>query len=225
MISWWRLLFGTPRRSSPGVDAINLDLPMFVVEESTHSRSWRDADGDVVSLEVVDDFEAVPATSNAAQMHFRKMAENHNGGLVQAQLLEWRSTRVAEGIYKFRRGNGFAFTGMLMMPVHRSSLIWAVAAGERGTTGIREAMVTAQMLKDGSLTVQSYEQTWAQDPYDPEYRARGRVEAGALRYLSDDPRFDAQFPSHPLAKVRNLLQTIRTDVTIDEEAFGSPSAS
>ena len=75
------------------------------------------------------------------------------------------------------------------------------------------------------MTVESYEQTWAQDPYDPGYRARGRVERGALRYLSDDARFDAQFPSHPLSKVRSLLQTIQTGVIIDEEAFGSPSAS
>ena len=220
-MSWWRLLFGWYRRDSPGVDAVRLDLPMFVVEESAHSRSWRDADGDVVTVEVVDGFEAVPVTSQAAQAQFRQMAENQKGGLVQAEVLEWRSRRVAEGIYKVRRGLGFAFTGMLMMPVRQSSLIWAVATQERGTTGMREAVVTAQMFKEGSLTVESYEQTWADDPYDPEYRARGRVDAATLRYLSDDVRFDAQFPSHPLAKVRNLLQTIRTEVVVDEEAFGT----
>ena len=100
-MSWWRLLFGRRRRDSPGVDAVRLELPMFVVEESTHSRSWRDADGDVVSLEVIDGSEAVPATADAVRAHFRKMAEDHKGGLVQAQLVEWRSTSVAEGMDKW----------------------------------------------------------------------------------------------------------------------------
>lgn len=220
-MNWWRVLFGRHRSGSPRVGAVRLDLPMFVVEESAHSRSWRDADGDVVTLEVLDGVNAVPTTSDAVQAQFRSMAEKKEGGLVQAELLEWRSTRVAEGIYKVRRGHGFAFTGILMMPVRQSSLIWAVATQERGTTGMREAIVTAQMFKEGSLTVESYEQSWADDPYDPEYRARGRVDAATLRYLSDDVLFDAQFPSHPLAKVRNLLQTIRTEVVVDEEAFGA----
>jgi hypothetical protein len=47
--------------------------------------------------------------------------------------------------------------------------VWTIVSGERGTTGLREAIVTTQLMNDGGLTIEGYQQSWAQDPYDPTY--------------------------------------------------------
>src|SRR5262245_60093956 len=134
---WWKRLFAEPRRSFT-VDAVRLDLPMPVAENAADRRLWRDTDGHVISLHIVDDIVLPnPMTSEAVRTLFRDMAEERKGGLVEAELLQWKSTSVTQGIYKWREGAGFAFTGMLFIPVRHTTLVWTMVAGERGTTGIR----------------------------------------------------------------------------------------
>ena len=72
-------------------------------------------------------------------------------------------------------------------------------------TGQREAVITTQLMSEGKLTLETYRQSWAQDPYEPTYSG---VERRTLRYQSDDSRYDQQFPQHPLSKVRRLLSTL-----------------
>ena len=202
------------------VDAVRIDLAMPVVERKPNRTVWRNPDGYIVSVDLVSMQWPNPWTPRTAQEWFRQMAEDHKGGLVEAELREWRSGQLIEGIYKYPEGSGFRFTGMMIMPLECASLIWTVVDGEHGTTGVREAVVATEMLKEGELTLEEYAKSWAQDPYDPDYRAQGRVEIGALRYLSDDAFYDSQFPDHPLSRVRAGFRKILADVEIDEEALG-----
>jgi hypothetical protein len=127
-------------------------------------------------------------------------------------------------IYKARRERAFVFTGMLFLPADAEWLVCTVVDGERGTTGIREAVVTAQLIEAGALNVEHYEECWANDPYDSQYRGTSEV---PLRYLSDDESYDAQFPEHPLSNVRRTLRTLLENVFIDASANGPihPDAS
>jgi len=100
---------------------------------------------------------------------------------------------------------------MLIMPMPNATCIWTTVAGEHGTTGIREAVITAELMNQGKLTVESYQASWAQDPYDSAYCG---VDRSTLRYLSDDESYDPQFPQHPLSKVRQELRTLAS-VEID----------
>jgi hypothetical protein len=221
-MSWWKRLFGEPGNASSGVEGVLLDLSMPVVERSPSRTVWRDSDGDIVSLDVVKGQDLPnPLTPDTVQAFFREMAEDRQGGLVEARILERPSGEAVEGIYKRRQGTGFVFTGMLIMPVRHASLVWTIVAGEHGTTGVREAVVSAQMFTEGSLTVDAYKRSWAQDPYDAQYRAQGRVDMSTLRYMSDDARFDSQFPNHPLSKIRRGLQTILAEARIDEAVVGA----
>jgi hypothetical protein len=87
--------------------------------------------------------------------------------------------------------------------------MWTVMAVERGTTGVREAVVAATLLRDGKLLPHEYEQRWVQDPYEPAYRGADRR---LLRFMSDDEGYDQQFPQHPLSKVRRILATLSKHV-------------
>src|SRR5262245_42150629 len=182
-----------PEKAS-SVEGVRLDLPTSLVEQSASEVVWQDDEGVVVSVTVAPELDLpTPLTPAAVRQYFREMAENQGGGLVEAEIIQWRSGNVIGGICKRLNGTGFTFIGMVFMPMTKSSLVWAVAAAEGPMTGVREAVVTTQMLQQGALTVETYQQSWAQDPYDPQYRDRGRVDSKTLRYMSDDAIFDSQF--------------------------------
>lgn len=47
-----------------------------------------------------------------------------------------------------------------------------------------------------------YLEGWVQDPYDPRYRGV------ALRSIADNEEYDAQFPDHPLSRLRSTLSDL-----------------
>jgi hypothetical protein len=58
---------------------------------------------------------------------------------------------------------------------------------------------------------------WIADPYDPTLRYDG------MRNLADDPKYDAQFPEHPLSRSRAFmanLESITEIATIVNNAPG-----
>jgi hypothetical protein len=172
-------------------------------------RVWRDPRGDVLSLAILDDPGVFPELSDetAVQQWSRSIAEDRAAGLIEV--------RVVAGtiglIYKRLEKPAYIFTGMLFMPRQESCLVWTVVAGERGTTGVREAVVTSELMNAGKLTLQDYECSWAQDPYDVSYRG---VDRSVLRFVSDDECYDEQFPEHPLPKVRRILATLPASVQV-----------
>jgi hypothetical protein len=92
-----------------------------------------------------------------------------------------------------------------------NDLVWTVVAGEHGMTGVREAVITAELMNAGALTIASYQQSWAQDPYDPAYTG---VDRSVLRFMSDDRKYDERFPAHPLSKVRRVLAVLPNAVLV-----------
>jgi hypothetical protein len=84
------------------------------------------------------------------------------------------------------------------------AFVWTMVDGERGTTGLREATVTTELMRAGELTSESYPRAW-HDPYDPEL---SKVDRSCLRFISDDARYDDRFPDHPLTRVRQLQRWV-----------------
>lgn len=92
----------------------------------------------------------------------------------------------------------YIFTGMLLVPRQQDSQVWTVVAGEGGITGVREAVMTAELMNSGRLTIRDYKASWARDPYDSTYCG---VDRSVFRFVSDDECYDPRFPEHPLSKV------------------------
>jgi hypothetical protein len=101
---------------------------------------------------------------------------------------------------------------MRFVRVDDHCLVWTAVDGERGTTRVREAVVTSQLFEAGLLAIDSYQRSWAQDPYDADY---ARVDGRLLRYMSDDEQYDAQFPQHPRSHGRHLLKKRLTEASLD----------
>src|SRR5262245_56883344 len=100
---------------------------------------------------------------------------------------------------------------MLFAPAAEPPQVWTIYAEERGTTGMREAVITTELFNAGSMTLQDYKLSWARDPYDASYNA---VDRSVLRFVSDDKSYDDRFPQHPLTKVRRLLAALPSSVYV-----------
>ncbi len=208
-MSWWRRL-GLGARTPPYPEG-HLVERLAVLgwnEEATGDdmRLWRDARGDVLSLQ--DTSVGLPEISNdaAVQQWSRRLAEARLAGLIEARVVNRAPGAAASLIYKRLQKPAYLFTGMLLVSGQPEFHVWTVVAGEHGTTGMREAVITAELMSAGKLTIQDYESSWAQDPYDPAYCG---VDRSVLRFVSDDECYDERFPDHPLSKVRKLLATLR----------------
>ena len=82
-----------------------------------------------------------------------------------------------------------------------------VSSVEGGTTGVRDALVTQELLGQGKLDPTKKDgpgkpERWFHDPYDSKF------DEGALNNVADDERYDYLVPSHPLSKVRRVLRTV-----------------
>ncbi len=174
-------------------------------------RVWRDPDGDVLSLAVLDSpLNLLDSPTEAELQRFaRQLAEQSGAGLIEVIVVAPPPRSIVSLIYKRLERPAYVYTGMLMMAGQNTSVVWTVVAGEHGTTGVREAIITAEMLEAGELTIDGYERSWAQDPYDPTYHG---VDRSVLRFMSDDKSYDTRFPHHPLSRVRRVLAALPASV-------------
>ncbi len=207
-MSWWsRLLGGRSAPQSPeGTHAIPMTMPGWSEEASRDNlRVWRDSDGAVLSFASLKSL-GLPGmpNENSLQAYARELAKGRNGGLIEVRS-GFGKPGAFSLIYKRLQSQSYTFTGMLLVPGQPCSQVWTIVDGEHGTTGVREAIVTAELLNAGTLTMQEYESSWAQDPYDAQYDG---VDRSVLHFMSDDECYDARFPEHPLSKVRLVLAAL-----------------
>jgi hypothetical protein len=72
-------------------------------------------------------------------------------------------------------------------------------------------------MSAGTPTVERYEESWAQDPYDPAYSGADR---STLRFVSDDACYDSLFPEHPMSRIRAILAALPDAVEIQRGPAG-----
>ncbi|HEU4714549.1 MAG TPA: hypothetical protein VFS76_23495 [Pyrinomonadaceae bacterium] len=134
---------------------------------------WHDSDQDTITLRAAAALvDTKIADVEALRKYCRQVAEDHRAGLVEAGVILSQPGPALQMIYKNLEGRAFTFTGVQIIALPTATLTWSVVAQERGTTGIREALVTDSLLGQGRLTVEGYEESWACDPYEPRYKGR-----------------------------------------------------
>jgi hypothetical protein len=216
-MSWWKRLRLAPSKPSASdrLHSARIGLPGWTEEQGTPGlRAWRDPDGSVLSLAAPEGPLELPSTSDepGIRAFARSIAESRWAGLIEACA---ETGALGEGlrfIYKRLQKPAYIFTGMLLLSRPEGPYVWTVVDRERGTTGVREAIITSELFNTGRLTVEEYERSWARDPYEPEYRG---VDRSILRFVSDNESYDARFPDHPLSKVRRTLAALPVSVQFE----------
>jgi hypothetical protein len=138
------------------------------------------------------------------------------GGIVSVDPRMAGHRPAIEIIYKRTEGTGYRYTGMLVVEFCGYWCQVTGVFGERGVTGVREAVLTRKLLSSGEIKIRKhsfyhriftrssgYVEGWFVDPYDAKYR--GTV----LRSVTDSEEYDQEFPDHPLARLRSTLRTVR----------------
>lgn len=138
------------------------------------------------------------------------------GGLIEARLGAVDGVPAVRQLIKVPRpnGRGQVFLGSWTVPRAGCSTVVKVQAAEGAMTGMREAMVLAQL--------------GPADYFRPHPYAPG-LSGGLPYHLGDHEQWDAQFPDHPLTLVRAALSRITPTVTLDERfkvlpPFDGPTA-
>ena len=180
---------------------------------------FRNALGDVLTVNyfpAVPDIQAPIDDVGALRSFYRHTAANHGLALIEVDTAKLTTLSAVRTLLKARmdRIRGFAFIGAYTLAFSDRSYVIKVESVERGTTGMREAAI---LVINGVVDID--ESTgeligWEQDPYDPSYRGK------FMRNQADDPKFDAEFPEHPLTKVRRYLKELEISIRIDPTLRG-----
>ena len=210
VMRWWGHMWRSAAGSSPRElnRRVCLALPGWSEGAPDHDlRIWHDSDGDVLSLAMLRTDYPFGSDEMEQRRWCRELAEMRGGGLIESSTVGSSASLIYKRMQVQK--TGYVYTGQFITSVELACFIWTIAARERGTSGLREAIVTDVLLKTGKLTLEDYERCWAQDPYEPAYHGVDRI---VLRSMSDNETYDEEFPWHPLSKVRRVLAALPSAV-------------
>ncbi|MEJ2855683.1 MULTISPECIES: hypothetical protein [unclassified Saccharothrix] len=169
------------------------------------STWFHPATGDQVSLTYFDLVPDLPAPLEdvAKLRHDLAVTTGEVGCLIEAHVVPLGGVPAVFQVVKVPLPNqptGQAFIASLTVPRATCSAVLKLQAAERGMTGAREAVLMARLGFD----------RWVQPhPYAPQVQGRLPFHAG------DDPRWDPEFPDHPLTRVRawahHIIRTAQLD--------------
>ncbi|MDG6103608.1 hypothetical protein Daura_35050 [Dactylosporangium aurantiacum] len=188
----------------------HLDLTGF---QQVDQLAWRDAQGTVMSLHFFNlrpDLPASPQDPAALLAGLARHTAGAGAGLIDAAVEPVDGVPAVRQLLKVRhpQGHGQVFIGSYTVPRATCSTVLKLQAPETGTTGMREAVVMAQLGPDRFYTP---------SPYAPD------ATGGLPNHWADHEQYDAQFPQHPLTLVRATLRRLLPSVRLDERFKALPA--
>ncbi|MGI5510256.1 hypothetical protein [Streptomyces sp. CA-106131] len=192
-----------------------MDLTGFIEREP---GVWTDERGLVLSVHFFPQVPDLPAPLHEPERLRQGIAQGvggRGGGLIEAVFGTVDKVPAVRQLIKVPRpgGQGQVFLGSWTVPKATCSTVLKVQAAEGATTGVREAMVMAQV---------GPAEYFRPHPYAPGLRD------GLPCHVADDEGWDPHFPDHPLTLVRATLNRIAPSITLDERfkvlpPFGTPT--
>ena len=200
------------------VDSLTFDLAdSELVQQADSERIWVSPDSVAYRLKfdrgaIYWPFDLTDPV--AAREFYRRECGQNAGVMLEMEPVTAAGAEGLSGVFKYRSpvpgSLGMAYVGILWLPFRDCRFQVNVEAVEMGTTGMREAAV---MVIEGDK--------WPMEPQAeiPIINSQEELDAlyakaweRPLRWLpSDDPKYDASFPQHPLALVRaGLARAIAT---------------
>ncbi|MFJ9058129.1 hypothetical protein [Streptomyces sp. NPDC102409] len=175
--------------------------------------AWTNDDGDVLSVHYFDlppDLPAALDEGPALRASLTHWTAQAGGGLIEASVKRLGELPALRQILKLplpHQPHGQVFIGSFTVPRQECSTVVKIQAPERGTTGMREAVVMAQVGPEAYVRPH---------PYAPD------VQGGLPFHAADHARWDAEFPGHPLTRVRRTLDALAQTVTLDPSFASLP---
>jgi hypothetical protein len=191
-------IFGSPRLTSP--DAITFDVSRYEFQgDRDGARLWSLPEGGGVALHFFQRRPDLPQTASINDL--REFYTAQAGGhlqIIECRVMPLDGVRSIWLIAKELddQTGGWAYLGSLTIPFRDFSFVIKIQCLEQGATGMREALLMDEALREGT----------------------GRVEDGRfipIGWSFDDEQFDDRLPHHPLSRVRRELRHIASSLRID----------
>jgi hypothetical protein len=206
-----------------GIESLTFDLTDCSLREQSQShRGWMNSAHVAHMLRFhpgPPDWPFDLTKPDEAAEFYRKQCADNGGVMLAMEVTTAAGAEALRGLFKYRApvpgSLAMYYVGILWLPFQECRFQVNVEAMEAGTTGTREA---AAMLNEGDR--------WPKPPADtPPVVLKSaeelfeRLGSAPVRQLpSDDERYDASFPDHPLSQVRARLGQVVTSVRLDPGA-------
>jgi len=202
-------MFGFFKRDSgaskPSLDAVSFDTTEYESQgepEQGRLRVWFSPDGDGIGLYFFGKPPDLPANARTAaelRDYYDGVARAAGGvELVEASVCRAGQCQAVRVIFKTRQQpSGMTYVGSLTIPFREFSFVAKIQCEERGTTGVREAVLLDRRLQSGEVP---------------------SVSEGRMHLPGWDPDaegFDAGFPDHPVSRVRRVLRHVAASLMIE----------
>ena len=171
------------------------------------AEGWRNERGDFLSLDFFPIPPDLPPLDDAGLRSFFEPEVEANGGrIVECRTIRIHGVRSLRLIQRVLLPDRRTFyNGAMIVPFARCSWVIKVQSVERGSTGMREAIVTNGMLHELDPN----------EPFPPEGPRLEAFWAEANRRV-DDPSLDERLPDHPLSVVRRELERLVASITMHD---------
>lgn len=207
------------------VDSLSFDLAdCELVEQAETERIWVSTDHVAHRLKFDIGVIYWPfdlTDPNAAREFYRHECEQNSGVMLEMDIVTVAGVEGLAGVFKYRSpvpdSLGMAYVGILWLPFKDCRFQVNVEAVEMGATGMREALV---MDIEGDL--------WPMEPQAEIPVINNQEELDALyakarerplrRLPSDNTKYDASFPQHPLSLVRAALARVIDSAQLGPDA-------
>lgn len=210
----------------PSLDSVTFDDTGLQAQgEQNGVRIWHTPAGDGVGLyffNLPPNIEADISDLDAVRAFYRDSVTAAGLGLIEVETFQTDGCAAVRTIFKApQQSSGMTYIGSLTLPFRDFSYVVKVQCAEHGVTGTREAVILNTLMASGQITlngsVDGKIPGWMQDPYDP------KADAPLLRNLAEDEQYDAQFPEHPLSRVRSVLRQVQPSLRVAPEVKNAPS--
>lgn len=194
----------------PSIDSLQFDASGWRYHgepEPGHKRLWETAEHDAVSLHFLGappDLPTAASVEEISAMYASGLAAA-GGKVVECAIGQLGDCATVRLLLKVpQKPSGMMYQAAVTVPFRDFSFVVKVQSPERGTTGVREAVLFEQRL-------------WAGEK--PNVGKPGEPFAG---WNPDAPEHDAAFPGHPVSRLRRVLKRIEDSAAFDEPTRGLP---
>ena len=202
----------------PSLDSITFDsVPYTLKGDEAGTRIWHSVQGDSIGLfffPIRPDIDASLDSIEALRDFYRRSAESGGLGVLEIERIEVDGCKAVRTIFKAKQQPaGRTYIGSITFPFSRFSFVLKIQCIEREPTGMRDSMVSMQLLKSGDVTIDPNGgmKGWLSDPYDLS------LTGSMTRNRAEGPEHDVFFPDHPLSRARKLLGQVQSTVRLSDE--------
>ncbi|HAH64652.1 MAG TPA: hypothetical protein DCL72_04065 [Rhizobiales bacterium] len=206
------------------LDSISFDAHDFqLAGEQGSARIWQTPAGEVIFMQYfgrAPDIQSSLQSLTDLRQEWRNLAAKSSGAIVEVETRTIDGCEALHAILKMpQQPTGMAYLGSIIVPFRDFSYQVNVAAREQGVTGLRDTAVFAKWMQQGEVAWDegtSKPKGWMHDPYDPS------IETPLTWNQSEAEIYDAEFPDHPLSRLRALMAHIEATLKLADEVRAEP---